>query len=52
MNLWSDEAQARRRLAPAAAPFRRPDGSYRLKNEFRYAVATPRPSERPTRAGS
>jgi hypothetical protein len=32
------EADVRRAIAEAAAPFRRPDGSYRLENRFRYVV--------------
>jgi SAM-dependent methyltransferase len=33
-----DEATARAAIASAAEPFRRPDGSYRLENVFRFAV--------------
>jgi hypothetical protein len=33
------EAEVRRRVADAAAPFRRPDGSYRFENRFRYLIA-------------
>jgi SAM-dependent methyltransferase len=33
------EAAVRAAIARAAAPFRRPDGSYRFENRFRYAVA-------------
>jgi ubiquinone/menaquinone biosynthesis C-methylase UbiE len=33
------DAEARERLEPAAEPFKRPDGSYRLENQFRYAVS-------------
>ena len=36
------EAEARERIAPAAERFQRPDGSYRLENQFRYAI-TARP---------
>ena len=34
------EDEVRRRIAAAAAPFRRPDGSYRFENRFRYVIAT------------
>jgi SAM-dependent methyltransferase len=34
------EAEVRRRVAEAAAPFRRRDGSYRFENRFRYVIAT------------
>ena len=34
-----DEATARAAIVAAAEPFRRTDGSYRLANEYRYAVA-------------
>ena len=34
------EAAVRRVIAEAAGPFRRPDGSYRFENRFRYLVAT------------
>jgi SAM-dependent methyltransferase len=34
------EAEVRRRVAEAAAPFRRPDGSYRFENRFRYVIAS------------
>jgi SAM-dependent methyltransferase len=34
-----DEATARAAIAGAAEPFRRADGSYRLQNVYRYAVA-------------
>jgi hypothetical protein len=27
-------------VAEAAAPFRRPDGSYRFENRFRYVIAS------------
>jgi SAM-dependent methyltransferase len=33
------EAQARERIAPAAERFKRSDGSYRLENQFRYAIS-------------
>jgi SAM-dependent methyltransferase len=33
------EAEVRRRVAEAAEPFRRPDGSYRFENRFRYLIA-------------
>ena len=33
------EAEVRRRVAEAAAPFRRRDGSYRFENRFRWVVA-------------
>jgi SAM-dependent methyltransferase len=33
------EAEVRRRVAQAAEPFRRPDGSYRFENRFRYLIA-------------
>lgn len=33
------EAEARVRIAPAAERFKRPDGSYRLENQFRYAIS-------------
>ena len=33
------EAEVRRRVAEAAAPFRRSDGSYRFENRFRYLIA-------------
>ena len=33
------EAEVRRRVVEAAAPFRRDDGSYRFENRFRYVVA-------------
>jgi hypothetical protein len=33
------EAEVRRRVVEAAAPFRRGDGSYRFENRFRYLVA-------------
>jgi SAM-dependent methyltransferase len=33
------EAEARERIAPAAERFKRPDGSYRLENQFRYAIS-------------
>jgi hypothetical protein len=29
----------RRTIVEAAAPFRRPDGSYRFENRFRYVIA-------------
>jgi SAM-dependent methyltransferase len=45
------EADARERIAPAAERFKRTDGSYRLENEFRYAVSV-RPSALRTRARS
>jgi SAM-dependent methyltransferase len=35
----SGEAAARAAVLHAAAPFRRPDGSYRFENRFRYLVA-------------
>ena len=35
----SGEAAARAAVVDAAAPFRRPDGSYRFDNRFRYLVA-------------
>jgi SAM-dependent methyltransferase len=34
------EAEVRRRVGEAAAPFRRRDGSYRFENRFRYVVAS------------
>jgi hypothetical protein len=37
----SDDA-LRQVIAEAAAPFRRPDGSYRFENRFRYVIATRR----------
>ena len=33
------EAEVRRLIAEAAAPFRRRDGSYRFENRFRYLIA-------------
>jgi SAM-dependent methyltransferase len=33
------EAEVRRRVAEAAAPYRRDDGSYRFENRFRYLIA-------------
>jgi SAM-dependent methyltransferase len=33
-----DEAEERAAIAAAAAPFRRPDGSYRLENRFRWLL--------------
>jgi SAM-dependent methyltransferase len=33
------EAETRRLIAEAAAPFRRSDGSYRFENRFRYVIA-------------
>jgi SAM-dependent methyltransferase len=33
------EAEVRRRVAEAAEPFRRRDGSYRFENRFRYLIA-------------
>jgi SAM-dependent methyltransferase len=33
------EAEVRRRVVEAAAPFRRRDGSYRFENRFRYLIA-------------
>jgi SAM-dependent methyltransferase len=33
------ETEARERIPPVAQPFKRPDGSYRLENQFRYAIA-------------
>ena len=33
------EAEARDRIAPAAERFKRPDGAYRLENQFRYAIS-------------
>ena len=33
------EAEARERIAPAAERFKRPDGAYRLENQFRYAIS-------------
>jgi len=35
----SGEAAVRKAIIQAAAPFRRPDGSYRFENRFRYLVA-------------
>ena len=40
------EAEVRRRVAEAAAPFRRDDGSYRFENRFRYLVAGVSPPTR------
>jgi SAM-dependent methyltransferase len=34
------EAELRRRVVEAAAPYRRRDGSYRFENRFRYLIAT------------
>jgi len=45
------EAEALAALVGAAEPFRRPDGSYRLENTFRYAISAV-PSPRPTPAAS
>jgi hypothetical protein len=36
------EAPARAAIAAAAAPLRRPDGSYRFENAFRYLIAQKR----------
>lgn len=36
----ADAATVSRTIAEAAAPFRRPDGSYRFENTFMYVVAT------------
>ena len=33
------EAAARTVIVQAAAPFNRPDGSYRFENRFRYLIA-------------
>jgi hypothetical protein len=33
------EQQARREIVEALAPYRRPDGSYRLRNELHYLIA-------------
>ena len=33
------EAETRRLIVEAAAQFRRPDGSYRFENRFRYLIA-------------
>jgi SAM-dependent methyltransferase len=38
------DAEARRRLAPAAEPFKRSDGSYRLENQFRHAIGVRAPA--------
>jgi SAM-dependent methyltransferase len=35
----SGEPAVRKRIVEAAAPFRRPDGSYRLENRFSYVIA-------------
>ncbi|MDA0164196.1 methyltransferase domain-containing protein [Solirubrobacter ginsenosidimutans] len=45
------EAEALAAMVSAAEPFRRPDGSYRLENTFRYALSAV-PSPRPTPAAS
>jgi hypothetical protein len=37
----SGEDAVRKALVEAAAPFQRPDGSYRFKNRFRYVIAEP-----------
>jgi hypothetical protein len=37
------EARVREALLAAAAPFRQPDGSYSLRNRFRYVLCAPRP---------
>lgn len=36
---YSGETAVRTAIAEAAAPFNRPDGSYRLENRFRYLIA-------------
>ena len=36
----SGEEAVRKAIVEAAAPFRRPDGSYRLENRFRYVICT------------
>ena len=36
----SGEQAVRMTIGEAAAPFRRPDGSYRLKNRFRYVISS------------
>jgi hypothetical protein len=35
----SGEHRVREAIAAAAAPYRRPDGSYRFENRFRYLIA-------------
>jgi hypothetical protein len=45
----SGEERVRAALCEAGAPFRRPDGSYRLENRLRYVIArrwSPHPAHR------
>jgi len=41
------EAASRAAIVAAAAPFRRPDGSYRFENVFRYVISRPAASRTP-----
>jgi hypothetical protein len=42
----SGERAVRRAIAESAAPYRRPDGSYRFENRFRFLVAEVPPRRR------
>jgi hypothetical protein len=41
----TSQAEVRRAIREACAPYRRPDGTYRMANTFHHIVCTVRPGE-------